>query len=95
MLRRVEGGLAVGSNPEALQQIASDGGLGESKAFRAAVPDADGAGYLLYVDIARAIELSGAALGEDAADAEPLQSLGLSGSGDDRNSTFRLRLTVR
>jgi hypothetical protein len=92
-LRRLDDGLAVGSTPEALEAITTtDGGLGDSEAFRAAVPDADQAGYLVYVDVARAIELSGEDLGEDAAQ---LRSFGLSGSGDNRNSTFRLRLTVR
>jgi hypothetical protein len=93
VLRRLDDGLAIGSTPEALEAITTtDGGLGDSEAFRAAVPDADEAGYLVYVDVARAIELSGEELG---ADAGQLRSFGLSGSGDNRNSTFRLRLTVR
>ncbi len=96
VLRKVDGGLAAGTSPEALEAISGDdGGLGDSRAFRTAVPDAEDAGYLLYVDIARALELAGQDLGEDAADAAVLQAFGVTGSGDATSSTFRLRLTVQ
>lgn len=95
-LRRMEDGLAFGSSPEALAAISStDGGLGETDKFRDALPDADGAGFLGYVDIARALELSGLDVGEYAEDVEQLRSFGVSGSGDEDSNTFRMRLTVR
>lgn len=95
LLRRLEDGIAVGSTPEALDAIsATGGGLGASERFRTAVPDAQEAAYVLYVDIPRALEMTGADLGEGADDAAALTSLGISGSGDARSSTFRLRLTV-
>lgn len=96
LLRRLDDGLAAGSSPMALDAISSDaGGLGETAAFRAAVPDAEEAGYVLYVDIARALQMFGSDLEEGAADAARLRSLGVTGSGDNRNSTFRMRLTVQ
>jgi hypothetical protein len=96
VLRRLDDGLAAGSTPAALDAISTDdGGLGDSDAFRSAVPDADEAGYLVYVDIARAIELAGQDLGAGAEDAAQLQSLGITGSGDAESSTFRMRLTVK
>jgi hypothetical protein len=95
-LRRLEDGIAVGSTPEALEAISgSDGGLGKSEVFTTAVPDADRAGVLVYVDIPRAIEVSGEDLGEDAQDAAALQSFGLTSSGDRSDGAFRMRLTVR
>ena len=96
VLRRLEDGIAVASSPRALEAIStSSGGLGDSEAFRRAVPDAADAGFLAYVDVARALELSGQDLGEHATDVAQLQSIGISGSGNERSSTFRLRLTVR
>ncbi|MCW2681221.1 MAG: hypothetical protein JWM62_2622 [Frankiales bacterium] len=92
VLRKTEDGVVVGSNPEALQRVEDGRGLGDSDVFREAVPDAEDAGYLLYVDLARALELAGQDVPEDA---EPLQALGISGSGDDDSSTFRMRLTVK
>lgn len=94
-LRDVDGGLAFGTTPAALDQVtATDGGLGSSDRFRLAVPDADDAGVVLYVDVARALEL-GAADGDvlDRESVEPLEAVGLTANGG--NGGFRLRLTVR
>ena len=95
-LRDLEGGVAVGTSPAALDQVtATDGGLGDSDRFQLAVPDADDAGVVLYVDVTRALAL-GAADGDlvDRSTLEPLEALGLTvdGGGD---GGFRLRLTVR
>jgi hypothetical protein len=87
------GGAAAARPSEAIS--GSDGGLGKSEVFTTAVPDADRAGVLVYVDIARAIEVSGEDLGEDAQDAAALQSFGLTSSGDRSDGAFRMRLTVR
>lgn len=96
VLRRLEDGVAVGSSPQALDAISgSDGGLGGSAEFEKALPDAGDAGFLAYVDVARALEMAGLDLGGHSADLAQLQSLGISGSGDESSSTFRLRLTVR
>jgi len=95
VLRRLEDGVAVGTDPAALDAVtSSDGGLGGTAAFRAAVPEAEGAGILLYVDIAGALARFGdpAELDEELSQ---LQSLGVSSRRDARNATARFRLTLR
>jgi hypothetical protein len=95
VVRRLDDGVAVGTDPSALGAIStSGGGLGETKAFRRAVPDADEAGSLLYVDVAGALTAleAPADLSEDVAQ---LQAVGMSSAGDASNATFRLRVTVR
>lgn len=94
-LRKLDDGFAAGTTPEALESMTGDGGLGETAAFRDAAPDADGAGYVVYVDIARLWEMFGDPADEIAEDVERLQSVGLTGSSDGRDSTVRARLTVR
>ena len=94
-LRKLDDGFAAGSTPEALEAMTGDGGLGETAAFRDAAPDADGAGYVVYVDIARLWEMFGDPEDEIAEDVEQLQSIGVTGSSDGRDSTVRARLTVR
>lgn len=99
-LSQTDDGYAIATSPDALDMLsAGDGGLGQSSAFRKAVPDGSRAGLLVYVDIARAIEISGTdpaeEFGEGAADVEQLQAFGMTSSGDNRNSTFRMRLTVK
>lgn len=94
-LRRLDDGVAAGSTPEALAAMTGDGGLGETAAFRDAAPDAAGAGYVVYVDIARLWEMFGDPEDEIARDVERLQSVGVTGSTDGRDSTVRARLTVR
>ena len=95
-LRRAEAGVAVGTTPAALDQItASGGGLGDSARFQLAVPDAEDAGMVLYLDVARALELGGP--GGDVVDrstVEPLEAVGLTAEGGD-DAGFRLRFTVR
>lgn len=96
LVRRLEDGIAAATTPEALEVISgSDGGLGRSEVFQTAAPDAEKAALLIYVDIARAIELSGEDLGDDAQDAAVLQAFGLTSSGDSSDGAFRMRLTVR
>lgn len=99
-LTQLDEGIALASSEESLSAIADgDGGLGGSDVFRTAVPDGSRAGMLLFVDIARAIELTGTdpaeEFGEGAADVEQLEAFGMTSSGDHRNSTFRMRLTVK
>ncbi len=94
-LRKLDDGFAAGTSPEALEAMTGDGGLGESAAFRGAAPDADGAGYVVYVDIARLWEVFGDPTDEIAEDVEQLQSVGVTGSSDGRDSAVRARLTVR
>lgn len=91
-VRVLEDGLVVGSSPEAIDRMASDaGGLGRSEVFRAAVPDADDAGFVLFVDLQRALSMAGA---EMTADLEPLEAVGMSSVGG-ADASFRVRLALR
>ena len=94
-LRQLDDGYAAGTTAQALTAMAGDGGLGDTAAFREAAPDAAGAGYVAYVDLARLWQLFGDPEDEHAADLEQLQSVGVTGSSDGRNSSLRIRLTVR
>ena len=94
-LRDLEAGVAVGAAPAALDQVtASDGGLGDSDRFQLAVPDADDAGVVLYVDVVRLLELGVAEDTVDRSSVEPLEAVGLTVNGGS-DGGFRLRLTVR
>jgi hypothetical protein len=98
-VRVVEGGLVVGSSATAVDRMAGgDGGLGRSPLFRKALPDAADAGFLLYVDVQRAMALSRSAVSLD--DEEPdddlsrVAAVGMSATGGE-DGTFRLRVLVR
>ena len=96
LVRRTPDGLVAGSDPDAVDRIARDGGLGRSGAFRQAVPDAGDAGAIAFVDIQRAIVLSGQDLDEqEVRNTEHLSAVGMSASADGANGSFRLRLTFR
>ena len=94
-LRKLDDGFAAGTTPRAVEAIAGDGSLGDTDAFRDAAPDADGAGYVLYVDIARLWALFGNPGDDIADDVEQLGSVGVTGSSDGNDGTLRARLTVR
>lgn len=82
------GGYYLGTSDVAIAK-ATSGSLGEKAAFQLAVPDANGAGFALYVDIARIAQLDDSA--PDELDA--LQAFGMTSDGD--KGEFRIRLTVR
>jgi hypothetical protein len=97
LVRRTPDGLAAGSDAAAVDRVMADGDLGESATFREAVPDADDAGAIVYVDVARALTLAGQDLGEQAVhNTEHLKAVGMSASASDgSNGSFRLRVTFR
>ena len=97
LVRRTPDGLAAGSDPAAVDRVMADGELGKSATFREAVPDADDAGGIVYVDIARALALAGQDIGEQAVrNTEHLKAVGVSASSSDGgNGSFRLRVTFR
>ena len=97
LVRRTPDGLAAGSDPAAVDRVMADGDLGESATFRQAVPDADDAGAIVYVDVARALVLAGQDIGEQAVhNTEHLKAVGMSAtSSDGGNGSFRLRVTFR
>ena len=81
----------------AITGLADNGTLASSPTFRTAVPKAEGATAVLYVDIARAITAFGGELpAEDAADLAPLQAFGMSATWDqDHTASYVLRLTAK
>jgi hypothetical protein len=77
-------------------EIANGSGLGDSDAFKDAVPDADKAGSVAYVDISKAVELWGGDMdAEDKENIEPLSALGFAMWGEDDHADFTLRLTTK
>ncbi len=92
------GGYAVANHPDAADTMGGDGDLGETDVFRDAVPDADEAGMVAFVDLAAALEQLREQGGEGAAEAEKyaaLEALGLSASSTDEGGRFVLRITTR
>lgn len=77
-------------------EVARGSGLAESDAFKDAVPDADKAGTVGYVDIATAVELFGEDLDdEERANLGVLKSAGVAVWGEGDHADFRFRLTTR
>jgi hypothetical protein len=70
------------------QQLLEDGGLGETDAFRHAVPDAEDAGAVLFVNF------DAGSWFEDEDDLEPLEAVGASVRVDDGTSHLVLRVTT-
>lgn len=71
-------GLVVASNPDYAQTLAADGFLGDSDAFRLAVPDAQDAVSAFYVDLDKVHALSGLAGENSLRFLEPMRSFGVS-----------------
>ncbi len=71
-------------------------GLASAAAFRGAVPDADTAQVVGYLDVARLMPLVPSTSQANRADLEPIRALGISASRDgDDSSRFRIKLTTR
>lgn len=77
-------------------EVGNGGDLGDSDAFKDAVPDADGASTVMYVDVSKVVEAFGDELDdEERENMEPLSAFGLSVSGEDDHADFRMRLTTK
>ncbi|NHC12962.1 hypothetical protein G9H71_04120 [Motilibacter sp. E257] len=79
-----------------LGKAGASGQVRDSDAFRRAVPDAEGQGFVLFVDLAKAFSVA-EAQGGDAAELEEwkaLEGLGISATGGPESSA-RIRLTVK
>ena len=98
LVQDVDGDLVAGSTPEAIERVRGDGGLGDSDVFRNAVPDAEAAGFVLFLDVPallNALAGQGELIDpEDQADLDPLQAVGMTAVGGD-DGGFTLRITVR
>ena len=80
------------------EAVAKGSGLAASKVFADAVPDADEAQQVVFVDIAALVKAYGGPLDMSEADRKNLQSLsalGFSSGRDGSASTFKVRLTTR
>jgi hypothetical protein len=94
----IEDGYVVSSDADDLAD-ASDGdlSLAENPVFANAVPDADDASVLLFVNIPDVVDALEAAFGssDQAEEPMPLQAFGATATGEAGNGTFKLRLTFR
>ncbi|MCA1710623.1 MAG: DUF3352 domain-containing protein, partial [Actinobacteria bacterium] len=92
LVRRTSDGLVGGSTAAVVDRVAADGTLGEQDAFRRAVPDADDAGLVVFVDVPRAVRL----FGPDSSQLERVEAFGMTASADSSgDGSFRLRVTFR
>jgi hypothetical protein len=80
--------VAVGPDADYRQQLLENGGLGDTDAFRHAVPQADDAGAVLFVNF------DAGSWFEDEDDLEPLEAIGASVRVDDGTSYLVLRVTT-
>ena len=88
-----EDGMVIASTPEFADQLAEGGGsLGETSEFRAAVPDAEGASQVVWLDFAAVAGFVALAEPEAADVIDPLDSFGASVSADDGGTEVRARL---
>jgi hypothetical protein len=97
-VRQFAGGYAIGSSAAQADSLAKGGGLAASERFKNAVPDADGAAVVLYVDLEKALALTGTDSMSEAnrKSVAALQAVGFSVKQDGEGSeSFALRLTTR
>ncbi len=85
-------GITVANSPAYAAELGKDGGLGDEAAFKNAVPNADKAAAVVYVNVARISAAMGSKLPPDAA---PITSVGLSAVVDGNATALHLRLAVK
>jgi len=97
-VRPFAGGYAVASTAAQADALTKGGNLADTQGFKDAVPDADGASIIMYVDLAKTIDL----LGSDSVSADAkksldvFQSVGFSAKSDGPGAqSFAFRLTTR
>jgi len=93
----IDGGYLLGLGGEVPAGLADGGTLGSTPAFTRAVPEADGAAMIGYIDIGKAAAaFPGGMSATDRGTLAALQSLGFSARRDgDAGSRFVLRLTTK
>lgn len=88
--------IVVASSDSYADKVGSEDGLGDSDAFKDAVPDADDASSIAYVDVTKAVDAFGDELDdEERENIEPLSAIGFSLNGEDDHADFRLRVTTK
>jgi hypothetical protein len=76
--------------------VSSGSGLADSDTFKAALPDAAGAKFAAYANIAGLVaEFKDEASPEQTADLAPLAAFGVTATGTGNHAEFRMRLTTR
>jgi hypothetical protein len=89
---KTDDGFVVGTDAATVKAAATGADrLGDSKSFKTAVPDAEHAGVVIYVNLDRAVK-DGLAAGTDAAKLASLDAVGFTTTAE-ANPTLRLRLT--
>jgi hypothetical protein len=93
----VDGGYVVGSDPDVADTLTGVGGLGDTDAFEAAVPDADDATALGFANLAALLDQVPDSGGEgfQPSDLDALEAVGFSSTPTDEGSRFVLRITTR
>lgn len=93
--RRTADGIVVASTPELADQLAGKGNLGDRKAFRRALPDVDGAGFALWVDVRALSKDFFNESGHVDQNLAPIAGVGMTAVSDGKGSaTYRLRLVT-
>jgi hypothetical protein len=86
----------VATNAGYADEISNGSGLGDTDAFKDAVPDADKAGSVAYVDVSKIVETFGSEMDDETkANLAPLSAVGFSMSGEGDHADYRLRLTTK
>ncbi|WP_182526368.1 hypothetical protein [Nocardioides dongkuii] len=88
--------VAIGPHEEYRDRVLEDGDLGDEASYRDVVPEKDAAA-VLYVDVARVVELVEGTMGPDdeiAANLAPLVALGMSAWEDDGVAHSLLRIST-
>jgi hypothetical protein len=94
--RDVPGGYVLATDRTQAEAMTRDGGLGDTDAFRDAVPDADSASVVAYLDVERLLATYGRAVdGDLAAALRPLRAVGLAVAATGDGTTTTLRVTTR
>lgn len=94
--RPTSDGLVMATTPQyAAALSAGDGDLGTTQAFQDAVPDADGASAIAFVDVDRlSAMLHALEPGVHTANIDPVQAVGASVTVDGDTTSYRVRLTL-
>jgi hypothetical protein len=94
--RDVRGGYVLATNRAQAEALTRDGGLGGTDAFRDAVPDADRAAAVGYLDVERLLATYGQSIdGDTAASLKPLRAVGLAVTPQSDGTITTLRVTTR
>ncbi|MEV4161716.1 DUF3352 domain-containing protein [Nonomuraea dietziae] len=88
-----DGTLTLATTPEYAKQLSEGGTLGDSEAFKTAIPDAASSTFALFVDVDKLEPLYLNSLsGDDQANAKVFSAVGLSGKQSGSEASFSLRV---